>query len=158
MAMEGCPGAQEFDFREKGETANEETQTRVVSQLKQWPIKLHLIGPAAPYYQNADVILVADCVAYVLGSFHNDYLKGKSIALACPKLDDGQDVYAEKITSWLDEAKINSLTVMIMQVPCCGGLLHLAQQAAGKANRKVPIKSVVVGLQGEILSEDWVAG
>jgi len=115
-----------------------------------------LISPQAPYYQGADVVLTADCVAYALGNFHNDYLKGKSIAIACPKLDEGQDIYVEKIKSWLEDAKINTLTVLIMQVPCCMGLLNIAKQAAELSKRKVPIKSVVVSLQGEILSENWI--
>jgi hypothetical protein len=96
-------------------------------------------------------------VAYALGGFHPDHLKGKSIAIACPKLDEGQDVYVEKIKSWLEDAKINTLTVLIMQVPCCIGLLNLAQQAAQSSKRTVPIKSIVVGLQGEILSEEWAS-
>ena len=151
----GCPGSRMFDFRAK--ETQEETQTaEIKSQLRQWPIQLHLISPQAPYYQGADVLLVADCVAYALGSFHTDYLKGKSIAIACPKLDEGQDTYVEKIKSWLEDAKINTLTVLIMQVPCCMGLLNLAEQAAQASERKVPIKSVVVSLQGEILSENWV--
>jgi hypothetical protein len=75
--------------------------------------------------------------------------------IACPKLDGGQDIYKEKITSWFDDAKINTLSVMIMQVPCCGGLLNLAKEAAEAAKRKVPIKYIVVGVQGEILQEDW---
>jgi len=128
----------------------------VKSQLRQWPIQLHLISPQAPYYQGADVLLAADCVAYALGNFHADYLKGKSIAIACPKLDEGQDTYVEKIRSWIEDAKINTLTVLIMQVPCCTGLLNLARQAAQASKRKVPIKCVVVSLQGEILSENWV--
>jgi len=144
-----------FDFRDK-KTEPDAPVAEVKSQLRQWPIQLHLISPAAPYYQGADVLLVADCVAYALGSFHMDYLKGKSIAIACPKLDEGQEVYVEKIKSWLDDAKINTLTVLIMQVPCCMGLLNLAKQAAQASERKVPIKSVVVSLQGEILSENWV--
>ena len=151
----GCPGSRMFDFRAK--ETQEQTQTaEIKSQLRQWPIQLHLISPQAPYYQGADVLLVADCVAYALGSFHMDYLKGKSIAIACPKLDEGQDIYVEKIKSWLEDAKINTLTVLIMQVPCCMGLLNLAKQAAQASKRKVPIKSVVVSLQGEILSENWV--
>jgi hypothetical protein len=101
------------------------------------------------------VLLTADCVGYAMGGFHPDYLKGKSIAIACPKLDDGQDVYAEKIRSWIDDAAINTLTVMIMQVPCCSGLLNLALRAAQTAKRKLPIKSIVVSLQGEILREEW---
>jgi len=151
--FEGCPGSRMVDFR--NEETQEETTGKVTSQLKQWPIQMHLISPAAPYYQGADVLLTADCVAYAMGGFHPDYLKEKSIAIACPKLDEGQDVYVEKIKSWLEDAKINTLTVLTMQVPCCAGLLSLAQQAAQSSKRTVPIKSIVVGLQGEIISEEW---
>ena len=90
-----------------------------------------------------------------MADFHKDHLKGKSIAIACPKLDDGQDVYADKIKSLLEDAEINTLTVMTMQVPCCMGLLMLARRAKASSKRQVPIKSIVVSLQGEILSEDW---
>jgi hypothetical protein len=128
----------------------------VQSQLRQWPIQLHLVAPTAPYYQGADVLLTADCVAYALGNYHTDYLKGKSLAIACPKLDEGQNVYVEKIKSWFDDAKINTLTVLIMQVPCCMGLVQLTKQALENSKRKVPLKAVVVGLKGEILSEDWI--
>jgi len=154
-AFSGCPGSKMRDFREKGSEVSEETGKRQ-SQLRQWPIQLHLVSPTAPYYQGQDVILTADCVAYAVGDFHQDYLKGKAIAIACPKLDEGQDVYVEKIKSWLEDAKINTLTVMIMQVPCCMGLLSLAKQAVEDSKRKVPIKSIVLSLQGEILSEEWV--
>jgi len=143
------------DFRD-GET-QEETTREVTSQLKQWPIQMHLISPSAPYYQGADVLLTADCVAYTMGGFHQECLKGKSIAIACPKLDEGQDVYVEKIKSWLEDAKINTLTVLIMEVPCCIGLLNLAQQAAQSSKRTVPIKAIVVSLQGKILSEEWAS-
>lgn len=151
----GCPGSRAMDFR-KSETREEAPAAKVQSQLQQWPIQLHLISPVASYYQGADVLLTADCVAYALGGFHNDYLKGKSIAIACPKLDEGQEVYVEKIKSWFEDAKINTLTVLIMQVPCCRGLLQLAKQALENSKRKVPVKAVVVGLQGKILSEDWI--
>ena len=151
--FEGCPGSRMVDLRETD--VQEETTGKVKSQLTQWPIQMHLISPTAPYYQEADVLLTADCVAYAMGGFHPEYLKGKSIAIACPKLDAGQDVYVEKIKSWLEDAKINTLTVLIMQVPCCMGLLQLAQQAAQSSERKVPIKYIVVGLQGEILTEEW---
>jgi hypothetical protein len=126
------------------------------SRLTHWPIQLHLMSPSAPQYAGADVLLAADCVAYAAGDFHQDYLKGKALAIACPKLDDGQEIYAEKIRALIDEARINTLTVMIMQVPCCMGLLHLAKQAAAQAKRKVPIKSIIVSLRGEILQEEWV--
>ncbi len=145
-----------IDSREDN-TMQEETGVQVKSQLRQWPIQLHLVSPTAPYYNGADVLLVADCVAYAMGSFHNDFLKGKSLAIACPKLDEGQDIYMEKIKSLFDDAKINTLSVLIMQVPCCNGLVALAEQAAQNAQRKVPIKVTLVSLQGEILEEEWIS-
>jgi len=154
-SFSGCPGSRMMDFREKEEKLREETGKRR-SELRQWPIQLHLISPTAPYYQGQDVILTADCVAYAVGDFHKDYLKGKAIAIACPKLDEGQEVYIEKIKSWFEDAKINTLTAMIMEVPCCRGLLNLAKQARDDSRRKVPIKSIVVSIQGEILSEEWI--
>lgn len=156
-AFQGCPGSQVLNFKEKEDNGTEETVGKITSQLRQWPIQLHLVSPTAPYYQAADVLLTADCVAYALGDFHREFLKGKSLAIACPKLDEGQDIYQEKIRAWLEDAKINTLTVLIMQVPCCMGLLNLAQQAVQASKRKVPIKSIVVGVQGEILQEDWVS-
>ena len=155
-AFEGCPGSKMQDFREK-DTVEIEGAGKRQSQLKQWPIQLHLVSPMAPYYQKADVLLSADCVAYTVGDFHKDYLKGKSVAIACPKLDEGQDVYAQKIQSFIDDAKINTLTVMTMQVPCCAGLVAIAQEGLHSAKRKIPVKSIVVSLQGDILSEEWVS-
>lgn len=157
-SFQGCPGSAMMDFsKQENEEVQEGSEVRVESQLRQWPIQLHLIQPTAPYYQKKDVLLAADCVAFAIGSFHNDFLKGKSLAIACPKLDEGQDIYVQKIKSWFEDAEINTLTIMIMQVPCCSGLLYLAQQAATQSKRKVPIKSLVVSLQGEILSEEWVS-
>jgi hypothetical protein len=154
--FQGCPGSRMLNFN--AQTANDAGQEvgKISSQLRQWPIQMHLISPQAPYYQNADVLLTADCVAYALGDFHRGYLKDKSLAIACPKLDSGQDIYTEKIKAWIDEANINTLTVLIMQVPCCMGLLGLAREAAEKAKRKIPIKCVVVGVRGEVIQEEWV--
>ena len=154
---QGCPGSQMLNFKDKGDGNTGEAIGKIESQLRQWPVQLHLVSPSAPYYQGADVLLTADCVAYALGDFHRQYLKGRSLAIACPKLDEGQDIYPEKIKAWIDEANINTLTVLIMQVPCCMGLLGLAKQAAQVSERKVPIKYVVVGVQGEILREEWVS-
>jgi len=154
--FEGCPGSRMMNFKSSNENNSEPMVGKIKSQLSQWPIQMHLINPTAPYYQGADVLLTADCVAYALGDFHREYLTDKSIAIACPKLDQGHDIYLEKIKSWIDDAKINTLTVLIMQVPCCTGLINLAQQASLASERKVPIKQVVVGVQGEILQEEWV--
>jgi hypothetical protein len=153
--FKGCPGSKTADFRTK-EVQEDAPATGIQSQLRQWPVQLHLVSPVASYYQGADVLLTADCVAYALGNFHTDYLKGKSLAIACPKLDGGQEIYYEKIKSWIEDAKINTLTIMIMQVPCCSGLLKLAEHAARDANRKVPIKYSVIGIQGDILKEEWL--
>jgi hypothetical protein len=153
MSACGCPGSQTIDRRHE-DKGTEGATGKVASQLRQWPIQLHLIGPQAPYYQGADVLLVADCVAYALGGFHPEYLKGKAIAI--PKLDEGQDVYVEKIRAWFDVAKINTLTVMIMEVPCCGGLSAIAQRALASAKRKVPVKEIIVGLNGDIRQEEWL--
>ena len=155
MSMEGCPGSRMVDMRQE-ESSSEHTAGAVQSQLRQWPVQLHLISPSAPYYAGADVLLCADCVAYALGGFHPEHLKGKSLAIACPKLDEGMDVYLDKIKSLIDDAQINTLTVMVMQVPCCNGLLNLAVQASRQAERKVPLKCLVVGIDGAILQDEWV--
>ena len=149
----GCPGSrmQQFEAVEAADLGG----TRP-SQLRQWPVQLHLVPPTAPYFQNADVLLTADCVGYAMGDFHKDHLAGKSLAIACPKLDQGREVYLQKLTALIDEAQINSLTVMTMQVPCCAGLLHLAKTAAAQAERQIPILSKVVSVRGEILSEQCV--
>ena len=152
----GCPGSRMMTFTECDDGEEQVLEGKIKSQLRQWPIQMHLISPTAPYYQGADVLLSADCVGYSLGGFHPEYLKGKSLAIACPKLDQGQEVYIEKIRSWIDDAKINTLTVLTMQVPCCSGLLYLAKEGAARAKRKVPIKNIVVSLQGDILREEWL--
>ena len=155
MAFEGCPGSKMVYLQEK-EVQDDTPEVKMKSQLRQWPVQLHLVSPSAPYYQGADLLLSADCVAYAMGNFHSEHLKGKSLAIACPKLDAEQGIYLEKIKGLIEDAKINTLTVIIMQVPCCSGLLKLAQTAAQAANRKIPIKCIVVGIQGEILQEAWV--
>ena len=134
----GCPGA------------------AAPSALRQWPVQLHLVSPEAPYFQGANVLLAADCSAFALGDFHTKHLNGKSLAVACPKLDQGQEVYLEKLVALIDGARIDTLTVLVMEVPCCAGLVHLAAEAARRAERKVPIKHTVVGLDGGIRSEEWL--
>ncbi len=150
---QGCPGSRMQDFSKK--EVVEENGKRA-SHLRQWPVQLHLVSPQAPYYKGADVVLSADCVAYALADFHKDYLKDKSLAIACPKLDSGQEIYVEKIKSLIEDADINTLTVMIMQVPCCMGLVSMAKQALDSSERKVPVKKVVVSVEGKILSEEWL--
>ena len=111
----------------------------------------------APYFQEKDILLAADCVPFALADFHKDYLKGKSLAIACPKLDSEQEIYIDKVAALIDDAKINTLTVIIMKVPCCMGLTQIAKSGVDKATRKIPIKQVVVDVAGgQVLSEDWI--
>jgi len=97
--------------------------------------------------------LTADCVAYSMGDFHRKYLKGRSLAIACPKLDSNLESYVSKLTTMISDAQINTITILRMEVPCCGGLVQMAQIAANQTSRKVPIKEIVVGVQGNVLSE-----
>lgn len=151
----GCPGSRAMTFKKPEENSSTEEGTRP-SQLSHWPIQMHLISPQAPHYKGSDMVLAADCVAFSMGDFHKDYLKGKTLAIACPKLDHDQEIYEEKLRDLIDVAKINTLTVIMMQVPCCGGLLRLAKQAISNASRKIPLKAIVISLQGEVLNEEWV--
>jgi len=152
----GCPGSRMMSFEE--DMVEETTNTKIEqkSELRQWPIQLHLISPMAPYFQKADLLIAADCVAFSMGGFHQNYLKGKGLVIACPKLDSQKDIYVEKMTSLINDAKVNTITVMKMEVPCCGGILQMVKMATENATRNVPIKSLTVSLKGELIAEEWV--
>jgi Fe-S-cluster-containing hydrogenase component 2 len=143
-----CPGmrAQKLEVKKPTEDS---TNQQVPSQLSQWPVQLKLVPPTAPYFANADLLLVADCVPFAMGDFHNRFLKGNSIAVGCPKLDD-IDFYIEKLASILKANKLNSLTVIHMEVPCCSGLTHIARQAIEKNGIKMSFEDVTIDLQGNI--------
>jgi ferredoxin len=150
----GCPGSRTMVIGKPAAVENFPV-TEQPSELRQWPVQMHLVNPNAPYFRNSDLLLAADCVAFSMGGFHNNHLKGKSLAIACPKLDHGTDIYVEKLTAMIDMAKINTITVMMMEVPCCGGLLQMVKTALGNATRKVPVKKMVISLSGEVLTEEW---
>lgn len=148
-----CAGSAEKDFTKSMINTINNQSEETPSQLRQWPVQLHLISPRATYFQGKDVVLAADCVAYALGNFHSTYLVGHTLAIACPKLDHGTEQYIDKLTEMIDQSKINSLTIMIMEVPCCMGLLKIATAARAKATRQIPIQKVVVSIQGDILEK-----
>ncbi|MCK9611774.1 MAG: 4Fe-4S binding protein [Bacteroidales bacterium] len=150
-----CPGSKMVDFRAE-KPVNNNSKVTVNSQLKQWPVQLHLLNPTAPYFRNADVLIAADCVAYAYGNFHNDLLKGKSLIIACPKLDSNLESYIEKIKIMIDEAKVNTITVVMMEVPCCGGMLQITKSALQQASRKVPLKAIYISIKGDVLKEEWI--
>jgi NAD-dependent dihydropyrimidine dehydrogenase PreA subunit len=151
----GCPGSRPVAI-EKPRDGSRTVSTDQPSELRQWPVQMHLLNPNAPYLHGADLLLAADCVAFSMGNFHSRYLKGRSLAIACPKLDHGTDIYVEKLTAMVDAAKVNTITVMMMEVPCCGGLLQMVKNALSNASRKVPVKQMIISLSGEVLNEDWI--
>jgi hypothetical protein len=121
---------------------------RAQSELRQWPVQLHLVPPTAPYFQNADILVAADCVAFALGSFHQDLLKGKALAIACPKLDDSTG-YVEKLSSIFQGSDVKSITIAIMEVPCCRGLDILVRQALTASGKDIPVETLIIGIDGE---------
>jgi len=164
-AAGGCPGSRIIEFpidmeqvekAAKDEPVHAAVPFSVKSELRQWPVQMHLINPGAPYFHNANVLLAADCVAFSVGNFHQEYLQGNSLAIACPKLDSGKESYVEKLKSMIDESQIKSLQVLVMEVPCCSGLVHIAQIAREAASRKIPIKKTVISIKGEMLMEEWI--
>lgn len=152
----GCPGSKAMVIGKPGAVTNGAPAGDQPSELRQWPVQMHLINPNASYFQGSDLLIAADCVAFSMGAFHSKHLKGKSLAIACPKLDHGSDIYVQKITALVDTAKVNTITVMMMEVPCCGGLLQMVKSALSQASRKVPVKMMIVGIAGEVLKEEWV--
>jgi NAD-dependent dihydropyrimidine dehydrogenase PreA subunit len=150
----GCPGSEPRSLPVVTSAASSsEALHATTSQLRHWPVQLHLVSPIAAAFDGADVLLAADCVAFAHPSFHDTLLAGRSLAVACPKLDSHQDVYVEKLVAMIDRAGVRSLTVAVMEVPCCGGLIRLAQTAAERAARRPPMRAVVIGVNGEILGE-----
>lgn len=149
-ATGGCPGAQSTTFAAVG------PRVRGVaggSQLRHWPVQLHLVSPTAPIYRHADVLLAADCSAFAVADFHTSHLSGRALAVACPKLGAGQERYVEKLTAMIGASRIRSLTVLVMEVPCCGGLVQLVRRALDRCGRSLPVGVVVVSCAGEVVAE-----
>lgn len=152
----GCAGSAPQSFQVAGIKMAATPAGEVPSELTQWPVQMHLINPAASYFNGADLLVAADCVAFSYGNFHNHFIKGKKLVIACPKLDQGKDIYVQKLVKLIDDARVNTITVVIMEVPCCGGLSQMIQTATQMSSRRVPVKEVVIGIKGEVLSEEWI--
>jgi hypothetical protein len=131
---------------EKTENSNTATG-RIASELRQWPTQLHLVPPHAPWLQNAELLIAADCTPFAYGEFHRDFIQGKVLVNACPKLDDTSP-YLERLTAILKQNEIRSVTVTIMEVPCCRGLAILAQQAVAASGKNIPLEIAVIGVDG----------
>ena len=143
----GCPGSQVRTVEKKA-TSEANPTGRIDSELRQWPTQLHLVPPSAPYLQNAHLLIAADCAPFAYAEFHRDFIKGRVLVNACPKLDDTSP-YIEKLAAMISQNDIQSVTVTIMEVPCCKGLGMFAQQAIAQSGKDVPLEIVTIGIDGQ---------
>jgi len=148
----GCPGSRAQTLQ-PGPAVSKGEMPPSTSQLRHWPIQLHLVPPTAPFFQGADVLLAADCVPFAVPDFHQRYLADHSLAIACPKLDANQEIYLEKMVAMIDVAEVESIHVMVMEVPCCSGLVRLVDEARKRASREIPIRCSVIGTDGSVRQE-----
>ncbi len=146
----GCPGSRAMSFARPAEPADETPAAASrQSQLGQWPVQLTLVSTTAPYFQGADLLITADCVPFAYANYHDDFLKGKAVVVGCPKLDDNQ-FYQNKLTELFAKSDVRSITVLKMEVPCCGGIAVAAQQALAACGKQIPFRVVTIGIQGDI--------
>jgi NAD-dependent dihydropyrimidine dehydrogenase PreA subunit len=156
----GCPGSQPVELAPRrrglsvlpGEAPTPPARTAVNgSRLSQWPVQLHLVSPGAPYFQDADLLVAADCVPFAYARFHDDFLAGKRLVVGCPKLDDVQ-AYVGKLTDILGRGTIRSVTVVKMVVPCCGGIAAAVRTALAASGKAIPYREITVGVEGGVVS------
>lgn len=147
-----CPGSQSHDRRGQ-EAAGPAPQAAAASELRTWPVQLHLLNPQSSMFAGADLLIAADCVPFAHASFHRDFVRGKVPIIFCPKLDRAHDAYLEKLTAILDGHDVRSLTVVHMEVPCCSGTVALARQALERSGKRIPLRDVTISIQGNVLSE-----
>lgn len=145
----GCPGSRAMSFARPQEAAAAEASGSRQSQLAQWPVQLHLVSTSASYFQGADLLITADCVPVAYAGYHEDFLKGRAVVMGCPKLDDNQ-FYQQKLTELFTRSDIKSVTVLKMEVPCCGGIAVAARQAIAASGKQIPYTEVTIGIQGQI--------
>jgi ferredoxin len=146
----GCPGTRPLDFTEKEASGHAAADEK--PELQNWPIQLKLIGTGASYLNDADVLLAADCTAFSAVGFHSRFIKGRKVIIACPKLDNAQ-LYYETLSEMFKQHSIKSISVVRMEVPCCGGLAYITQQAIKQSGKEIPYSEVVIGIKGDIKSE-----
>ena len=145
----GCPGTNAKQFQREQKTSSGSETLSVDSQLAQWPVQIKLMPVTAPYFQNADLLIAADCAAYAYGNFHKHFIRKRITLIGCPKLDEID--YSEKLTAIIRENEIKSVTIVRMEVPCCGGLEHAAKEALRASGKFIPWQVVTISTDGRIL-------
>jgi len=148
----GCPSANVVDFNhgKKGQPTVCSVTDRQTSHLSHWPVKIELVPPSAPFLRGANLVFAADCVPVAYPNFHEDFLKGNAVIIACPKLNDQED-YIQRLTSIFQESGLKSITVVHMEVPCCFGLMMLVKEALKRSGKKIPIIDRTISVRGEEL-------
>ncbi|MGE5456800.1 MAG: 4Fe-4S dicluster domain-containing protein [Methanococcaceae archaeon] len=148
--VKSCPGTESIKIADKKDHMAEKPES-VPTELRQWPVQLHLLNAQAEYFRGADLLLAADCTAFASGNFHQEFLKDKRLAIACPKLDSGKEIYIEKIEKMITLSEIKSITVLIMEVPCCRGLVRIASQAIENSGAEIPLRAIMLNIRGEVI-------
>ncbi len=151
----GCPGSRMMSLNRQESTPaaaseREASHRTSVSELRQWPVQIQLVPPNAPYFANANLLIAADCTAYAYGDFHS-LMKNKITLIGCPKLDEVD--YSEKLTHILRMNDVKSITVIRMEVPCCGGIVHAVKTALANSGKLIPWRVVTIGTDGTILED-----
>ena len=141
----GCPGTMHKPLQKEAEQG---ASPKLSSHLGQWPVQLKLVAPNASFFDDADLLIAADCTAYAYGDFHRDFMDGHVVMIACPKLDDAD--YAEKLAEILRTHTIRSLEIVRMEVPCCGGLEHYVKKAIALSGKELPLKTTVITIDGKV--------
>jgi NAD-dependent dihydropyrimidine dehydrogenase PreA subunit len=165
VARGGCPGMRKMSWGEDAPAVKPEAQRKAgmlpanggrgrpcsstPSALRQWPVQLKLVPVNAPYWEGADILLSADCVAHAYGGFHQELLAGRRLIVACPKLDHSTEEYVEKLAAILETNSVKSLTVAYMEVPCCQGIVRIAEEAIQASGREVPVEKIEIGIEGQ---------
>lgn len=147
----GCPGTNIKQMNRKREQNVQRDSFVIDSQLSQWPVQIKLVPVNAPYFEDADLLIAADCTAYAYGNFHNRFIKNRITLIGCPKLDSVD--YSEKLTAIIRENDIRSVTIVRMEVPCCGGLEHAVKTALQASGKFIPWQVVVISTDGKIVRE-----
>ncbi len=169
-AASGCPGSRTMDLAPARAAASASARPRALSvlptepapasgpaaapvggsRLSQWPVQLHLVSTSAPYFQGADLLVAADCVPFAYARFHEDLLAGRRVVVGCPKLDDNR-FYVEKLAELFRRSDLRSVTVVKMEVPCCGGIARAARQALALSGKTIPLEEITVGVRGDLV-------
>ncbi len=148
-----CPGTKLVGLPHRGPAAATRETGTPVSELRNWPIQIHLIPATAPFFNGADLLIAADCLPFAMADFHQRLLHGKTLAVGCPKLDD-TEAYVEKFAQIFANNEIKSITIGYMEVPCCAGLLHVVHKALEACGKPIPVSTVRIGVQGSVCPEE----